>query len=215
MPPPESWLGRLDAEDPANAELVRRLRLHHHGEEQLDAAGLDLTGKLLGGIDLSRARLTRCRFDRAGLQGADFYGAYLNNCSFNEADLTAASFAKSEADDCHLRKAVLHEVTFLRWEPSRADFREADLAGADLRRFTCVDCDMRDAILSDAHFDRTCLDRCLLAGASLIGASGTLLPYPINVGSPEAPHLLVGDDALHWLRAAGATDVSWFVPEPR
>ena len=37
---------------------------------------------------------------------------------------------------------------------------------------------------------------------------------PIDVGSPEEPQPLAADDALRWLRAAGA-EVDWFVPPPR
>jgi len=42
--------------------------------------------------------------------------------------------------------------------------------------------------------------------------SGTLLQYLLNAGTVLEPRWLAGDDALRWLREAGAADVRWFVP---
>jgi uncharacterized protein YjbI with pentapeptide repeats len=218
--PLESRLGRLNREDPTNAELIRRLESHYHWNaggagERLDASGLDLSGKLLDGIDFGEAWFTSCVFDGAQIRGANMAGVELRKCSFIGADLTATTFAKAETWDCAFRNATLREANFLRWGNFRADFREADLAGAELRLFACHDGDLRDAIFWDATLDRACFDSCLLVGAGLVGVTGTLLPYPINVGSRVEPRLLEGEEALDWLRAAGAMDVTWFVPAPR
>jgi hypothetical protein len=219
LPPPESRLGKLDPHDPASADLIRLLELHYkrigNSGQRLDASDLDLSGRLMEGVDLVEARFRNCVFDRAKLRDANLAGVELSRCSFVGADLTSATFAKAEAFDSDFREAILQGANCLRWDNVSTDFRQADLAGANLRRFSCYDCDLRDAILCDASFDRTILRRCLLGGARLIGASGTLLRDPINVGTRKEPRLLDGDQALGWLRAAGATDISWFAPQPR
>src|SRR6266700_1285946 len=89
-------------------------------------------------------------------------------------------------------------------EATGLDLSQLDLSGLRLRGVTFVRCDLRDASLQNVRLDATKLDRCLVAGASLIGAYGTVIRAPIDVGSPEEPQPLAADDALRWLRAAGA-----------
>jgi hypothetical protein len=73
------------------------------------------------------------------------------------------------------------------------------LAGCDLSRARFRDLELADAALMS----------CTLTGADFTGSRGTLAEHPINVGSVEEPRWIEGDEALEWLRAAGAAHIGW------
>jgi uncharacterized protein YjbI with pentapeptide repeats len=214
----------LDLDNPRHADILRRLDRnwrrteHSDGGERLEAEGLDFGGLLLDGARLAEAKLRQCTFEDAGLRGADLYSAYLEECSFRHADMRAAWLYKAQAIRCDFREAQLADAYFRRLDALHCDFRGANLRGAHLRDFGWIDCDLRDTDMSRAWLDSTDFGGCLLGGANLTGATGTVVRLdgefggPVNVGTREEPETLQGDEFLDWLRAAGARNVSWFVP---
>lgn len=210
----------LDGADPRHADLAHRLDRHwrrtelYDGGERLDAAGLDFSGLVLDGARLAEGRVVECTFEGASLRGADLYYLAMSRCSFRGADLRAAWLYKGEAFRCDFRDAVLTDAFFGRLDALHCDFRGANMGGAHLRDFGWIDSDLREADLSGAWLDWTSFGGCLLAGTNFDGATGTVVRTPrlVNVGSREKPKLLQGEHFLDWLRAAGARNVSYYVP---
>lgn len=117
---------------------------------------------------------------------------------------------KAQLTHCDMREAKLIEANLLRATGWDLALRAANLTGANLFKCHLTNCDLRHAVLRDAKLERASLDGCLVEGAEFKGAHGAILVSPINVGTPERPHLLEGEAALDWLRDAGA-DVTPFV----
>jgi uncharacterized protein YjbI with pentapeptide repeats len=211
----------LDPNDPAEAELARRLERHKRWwrsdrtGQRLDASRLVLAHRALEGLDLAGAELADCVFDGARLHETDFAKTWLTRCSFVRADLSSASFYKSQTTDSDFSHARLVGTYLTRWHNVRSCFRDADLSRADLGGSFFDRCDLRGARLRDAHLDRAGFQDCRLGGADFSGARGALVRYPIDVGTSQEPRIVDGDEALAWLRDAGAEEVRWFQPEPR
>jgi uncharacterized protein YjbI with pentapeptide repeats len=206
----------LDSNDPAHAEVARRIEAHRNGEwagERFAATGLDLGGKLLDELYLHQAYLTGCSFDQASMRGADLSSANLGECSFSGAQLRDAVLAKAFAYSCDFREADLAESNLIKFSCTKCDFRQARLRAAQMLRFQGTSCDFRGADLRDVGFLDTSFGESLMAGANLAGASGTITggDHAINVGTEGEARLLRGDELLDWFRAAGAV-VEWFVP---
>jgi uncharacterized protein YjbI with pentapeptide repeats len=214
----------LDLDNARHADLALRLDRSWRrtqlldGGASLEAEGLDVSGLRLDGACLADGKLTHCNFQDSSLRGADMYYLYMEHCSFRRADMNAAWLHKAQAYDCDFRDADLADAYFGGMDAAGCDFRKADLRGAHLRNFGWIDCDLRDTDMSGARLDWTSFGGCLMAGADFTGATGTVVRLdgefgrPVNIGSPEKPELLQGDEFLDWLRAAGARNVSWFVP---
>jgi uncharacterized protein YjbI with pentapeptide repeats len=196
--------------DPELVAMLERRYVDRH----IEARGLDLQGKVLDGADLDGAVLVDSAFDHASLRDVILWSAHPTCSTFVGADLTGVQLVKAQLRDCDFRDARLVRANFLRALGSRLDLRGADLTAANLTRLHLLWSDLRGAVLRDVVLDTTTFQECLLAGVDLRGAAGTLHPDPINVGTPEEPRFLEGDEALAWLRAAGA-DVTWFVPDLR
>jgi uncharacterized protein YjbI with pentapeptide repeats len=214
----------VDPDDARHADLARRLDRHWRdteygdGGERLEAERLDFSGLILDGVRLAEGSVANCTFDGSSLRGADLYCLYMDHCSFRGADLRSGWFYKADANECDFRETLMADAYFGRFDPWECDFRGANLRGAHLRNFGWIDCDLRDTDMSGAWLDWTSFGGCLMAGADFTGATGTVVRLdgefgrPVNIGSPEKPELLQGDEFLDWLRAAGARNVSWFVP---
>jgi uncharacterized protein YjbI with pentapeptide repeats len=215
----------LQARRSPDPDFLRRLDLHHQWSaarvdpsrkdtgQEFVADGLDLSETDLSGFDLSSVALTNTTFDHANLRRADLYASQLALSTFRGADLTEATLRKSNITEANFSAARMSRANLTRADASGTNFMGADLTGAELWKIYAARSDFRGAILrnvdfqlSPAHFDD-----CLLAGADLSGAVGQLMPNcRINIGSPEAPQLISGEDLLSWFRQAGARRITWF-----
>lgn len=197
----------------SDPELAALLEKHYSGH-RVHALRLDLSDKVLDETNLNGAELIDCKLDAARLRRVDLTRSYPTRCSFVGADMTSALLYKAELIRCDLRRARLFEANLTRATCHYGDLRGADLTHADLTRCFFDESDLRGAVLRDTVLRATSIWDCHVADLDLRGASGTLLRHAINVGTPEGPRVLDGDEALAWFRAAGA-DVTWYVPEPR
>lgn len=140
QPPPEAAQafakGGLDIAKlrPQPPELVLKAA---KGEAGVDITGatlkdLDFSGQDLSGLDLSRARITKCLFKDAKLTGARFDQAMLKGCDFTGADLSQTLLDRAVFQECALDKASLRqakgEMTVIR----KSGLKEADFSGAEL-----------------------------------------------------------------------------------
>jgi hypothetical protein len=111
-----------------------------------DLSDVDLSGEMLGGIELRFANLYGTKLCYANLRGADLERAYLIDADLTTADLVGANF----------KRAKLY----------RADLRLARLNGANLAEAELVEAELRNADLANAN-----LDGVNLTGSSLVGAN--------------------------------------------
>lgn len=156
-------------------------------------SGKDLRYVNLAGIDLSKADLTRARFDGANLVGADLnytnlYGAsfrgallgvtpgggaqaaslidaYMPYSDFSDADLRSVSL-----DGAHIYTADGDGVSFNRARLDSASFVGADLMGAKFNQASMNDTDLGAAALINANFDGAALVNAKMQSAYLQGA---------------------------------------------
>jgi uncharacterized protein YjbI with pentapeptide repeats len=204
------------ARDPVVARLIAQHQAYLRRSESDPRAsfveGLDVSGRSLREADLECGAFAECRFDRADLVAAYAHDVHLYRCSLVGARLASIAMAKAYITECDLRGVDFRGVWLMRTTFRDCDLRDADFEAAETRRTTFGQCDLRGARLRDIDLHRVVFHDTALAGADLTGAHGDLVRFPLNVGTPEEPCYLEGDAALEWLRAAGAEDVSWFVP---
>jgi len=98
----------------------------------------------------------------------------------------------------------------------RTEFHRADLRGARFDRTTLTKtsfagADLRTCTFRDARFDRTFFHDATFGNLDAAGASGTILPGPASIETPDGLLSANEDEVLVYLRAAGA-DVSFWVP---
>jgi uncharacterized protein YjbI with pentapeptide repeats len=195
--------------------VLHRLELHRHWSAFLpdgvrfEAADLDLSDLDFGGVDLSGAMLLGVTLDRSNLKGANLSRASISESSRCDVDLSDADLYKSEFEETILTNAYLLRALLDGMEMREVDLRSADLSGSRARGFSCWRSDLRCALLHDLRLDCTVVKDCMMVGADVAGASGSLAPGSrIDVGEPDRPEVLVGDALLAWFRRAGAT-LTW------
>jgi uncharacterized protein YjbI with pentapeptide repeats len=176
---------------------------------KLRAADLDLSRTDLGGIDLSDAELKRCRLDYAGLTGVSLAAALIGDCTFRGADLSGAWLNKAQIYHSTFEGASFEEATLTRWMAYHSDFRGADFTEASCGGAFFTDCDLRGARFRRVDLKGIGFTDCVLADADFTGSYGELSPEPINVGRPDDPRWIEGDEMAAWFRRAGARDVSF------
>jgi uncharacterized protein YjbI with pentapeptide repeats len=120
------------------------------------AKGLNLSGKDLSGIKLSRQALNQIREDR-GLKTPPVWQHTAGGINLEGVNLSWAVLVGADLSEGSLRGA---------------DLRGSELVGVDF-----IDADLRDAILWDAHLDFADLDGASFQGAEIFGAdfSGSTL----------------------------------------
>jgi len=196
----QSLAGRAEVAE--NVRYVREVAIGDATEQPF--RNLNLTGALLGGLDLSCTGYDDDEFCQERL--ADFQSAELEGADLSLTNASGGSFVTVNA-------------------------RSADFSGADLRRAVFLQADLREAsfyaaVLQDANFDDADLRGADLRGAQLTGASfvgadlrGAFLPSPIGhaltaeielerIGDADFGDALLDDDALMWLCTTAAQGLS-------
>lgn len=173
---------------------------------RLEAIGLDFRGADLSGMLLGSPWLEEAVLDGVRLAGADLVSGSLAGAWMTGADLSGCVLGKTQLDGCRARDASLRGARSWRASAYRADLGGVDLTGAHLNELGLTDADLRGAELSGAHLDRVSFDRTRLGGCSLSGAHGSVFGS-IDIGTPQAPECLDGDEMIAWLRSQGAGEL--------
>jgi uncharacterized protein YjbI with pentapeptide repeats len=179
-------------------------------EDFLEIKGDDFAGEDLASVEFEMiSRLSGCVLDRASLRGVHA-PTYISDCSLIETRLDGAWLSKSDFYRCDLRGASLCDAKLSRTEFGRSDLRGADFSRADpVAKEIFYRCDLRDARLRGLELRAVAFGESSLSGIDLTLTTGTIFPEPINIGSPDVPCLVAGDEALRWLEGAGARDLSY------
>jgi uncharacterized protein YjbI with pentapeptide repeats len=115
-------------------ELLKR---YAAGERNF--CGVDLSGQLLRGVDLSGANLLEAKLHNTHLEQANLTGVNLSRADLHHVSLTGAILTGA-----NLTESSLHQVNL-----QDANLRGADLSGASLRQIRLVGADLGGAILPD------------------------------------------------------------------
>jgi uncharacterized protein YjbI with pentapeptide repeats len=116
---------------------------------------------------------------------------------------------KAQLYHCSFEGASFEGATLIRWMAYHSDFRNANFAGASCAGAFFSDCDLRGARFRGVELKGIGFGDCVLAGADFTGSYGALSPDPINVGRPDEPRWIEGDEMAAWFRRAGAREVSF------
>jgi uncharacterized protein YjbI with pentapeptide repeats len=154
---------------PSRDDLLKRIQRG----ERMDRADLR-------GVDLSRAKLAHCTFDRAdldgaNLEGADLTGATLRRATLREAylvgaNLTSANFETADLEGANLERANLAGANLARANLEAAMLSNADLTGAQLSYAQLATARLGGAKLDNAVLTHAELDDAYLGGATAFGA---------------------------------------------
>ena len=145
-------------------------------EENGGPEGLDLTGKNLQGIDLSRkvieAELQRAREGAPPrwYSGLESIGINLWGAKLQEADLRSANLQGANLIDANLRRANLWEANLQEANLWEANLQEADLGKANLQEASLGYADLQGADLRIANLQEANLEDANLQEANLTGA---------------------------------------------
>ena len=177
--------------------------------KQPPAKGMDLAGMDFSDLDLVSMAFEDSTLDGTCLQRAQFGDVYLLSCSVRQADFTDAWLSKGEVHESDLGGAIFRRAKLIKWNVYESVLQNADFTEADTNRTFFCECDLRNARFRRVELIDVGIRDCILTGADFTGSAGTISAHPINVGTPEMPRWIEGDDALDWFRAAGARDVRW------
>ena len=119
--------------------------------KEINADGVDLSGRFL--------------------RDATFLGASLRGSNFEKAILTHVQFKAADLTDSHLAGAAINASDLIGARFERANMVRADLTGAALNRANSTSVDMRKVNLGNARLDNALLDSARLEGANLSSTS--------------------------------------------
>ncbi|MCR2806921.1 pentapeptide repeat-containing protein [Paenibacillus soyae] len=190
-------------------EIMDRLESHRLWidtiGEQGDKLGIDeidLRNVDLSQYPLDQAYITACAFDGMNLNHKDFSSSLLSSSTFISTNLEGADFCKSNVSYADFSYANIKAARLADSECIGTLFVKADLSDANLVAALFDETDFRNAILINADVRLATFERVLLKGAKLTGVQGLEEAFikSINIGTPEQPNLLVGEEARIWLQ---------------
>lgn len=102
-------------------------------QRPFSAPGDDLSGIVLGPLNLSRRDFTRARLTRARLRGTRLSGARLRAAVLDQAVVEGVDLTEADLVDADLRGTRFSSSILARADLRGADLRGTDLSGADLK----------------------------------------------------------------------------------
>ncbi|HEX6538171.1 MAG TPA: pentapeptide repeat-containing protein, partial [Candidatus Dormibacteraeota bacterium] len=166
--------------------------------EALDVSHTDFTGMDLADLWWVESTLEGSRFNGSWMPGTRSYAS-----SWRDCDLSEVQMAKAEAHGCLFAGSSFKGAYLVRTDMQSCDLRGADLSGADLLKFSALDCDLRGLAIRNTVLDAVGFNGSHVADIDLMGSTGTITgvggrkPHPrIDIGEPDDPHWVEGDEAL-------------------
>ncbi len=190
-------------------ELIRQLDSHRVwietiGEkgEKLGVDEIDFRSIDLVGYPLDQAYLTACTFDGMDLKKIDMSSSLLCSSTFKNTNLINADFYKADLSYSDFTNADAQGARFAKADCSEAVFLNANLTNSKLVACSLYLTDFRNVTLNNADVSSSSFKDTLLKGAKLIGLRGLEEAFikSINIGTPESPNILVGEEARQWLQ---------------
>lgn len=170
--------------------------------EKLGIDEIDLRNVDLSSYPLDQAYMTACIFDGMNLNHKDFSSSLLSSSTFISTNLEGADFCKSTISYVDFTNANLKAARLADSECIETLFVQADLSNSNLVAGLFDEADFRNAILFNADVRLATFENVLLKGAKLTGIRGLEEAFikSINIGTPEQPNILIGEEARKWLQ---------------
>lgn len=190
-------------------EIIVQLESHRLWIETLGEQGkklgideIDLRDVDLSQYPLDQAYITACIFDGMNLNHKDISSSLLCSSAFISANLEGADFCKSNVSYVDFTGANIKSARLADSECIETVFVKADLSEANLVAGLFDETDFRNAILINADVRLASFEGVLLNGAKLTGIRGIEEAFikSINIGTPEQPVILKGEEAKKWLQ---------------
>ena len=160
--------------------------------ESADLSRSDLTGANLSKATLVEADLSWTRLGGANLTGADLSKTMMDRADLKGADLTGAVMVKAELHRAKLDGAKLAGVNLEKAELGRTSLAGADLSNANLERAYLARTDLRGAQLAGANLRNAELYLADLRGADLSRAQNLVQEQLVETCGDEATKLPAG-----------------------
>lgn len=166
------------------------------GVDEIDFRSVDLSQ-----YPLDQAYLTACVFDGMNLNRKDMSLSLLCSSTFKFTNLEGSDFCKSNVSYVDFTNANIKTARFADSECIETVFVKADLSSANLVGGLFDETDFREAILHNADVRLSTFEGVLLKGAKLAGIRGVEEAFikSVNIGTPEHPIILKGEEARMWL----------------
>lgn len=194
--------------DYRDEKLIQSLKLHKIWIETIGREGkklavdeVDFRDIDLADYPLDQAYLTACVFNGMNLSGKDMYASVVCSSTFEDANLESADFYKADVSYANFSNANLQNARFARSDCIETIFNKADLRNAKLVGALFDQVDFRNANLQNTDVSTSTFEEVLLQAAQLEGMRGLEEAFikSINIGTPEQPIILKGEDARQWL----------------
>ncbi len=131
---------------------------------------IELTDKMLCGINLCEADLCDINFERVCLSGANLQEANLQEANLQSADLQGTTLSLAQLENANLNKANLQMASIIHASLDSANLQEANLTEVTLSGSNLDFTNLQGANLQGAQLLATKLYDANLCGANLVGA---------------------------------------------
>ncbi|OAB42112.1 pentapeptide repeat-containing protein [Paenibacillus glacialis] len=175
------------------------------GFDEVDFCNIDID---LIKYPLDQAYLTACTFDGMNLYGKDMHSSLICSSTFITTNLENADFYKADVSYVDFTNANVKNARYAKSDCSEAIFIKADLTNAKLISCSLYLTDFREATLKNVDVSSSSFKGVLLKGAKLSGIKGLEDAFikSINIGTPEIPILIEGEEAVQWIINNCSTD---------
>ena len=144
----------------AIASAINKISKDHDKKHILEE--LDLSGKMLCGINLSDTKIARANFEKAYLNGANLSKANLQKANLNNANLQGAILSYTNLQGAKMSKINLQGANM-----NNANFQESNLIEAKMQSGTLFCTQLQGANLNNADLREADLNQTQMQGAEL------------------------------------------------
>lgn len=132
-----------------------------HGEKidaKLDFTKLNLSGKVLNGIDLKNLDWSSCNFDNCELKGAELSNGWCVKASFKNSDLRGVQLSWTDANRADFSGANMQEAWSYKGIFKNTIFKKADLSNCNFDECDIRGADFTDSTINGASFNASKYD---------------------------------------------------------
>lgn len=149
-----------------DADVVVPSSVHGWRVQESRLVGMDLSGRVFGGLTMRDTHLVRC-----DLSGAVLDGAALERVAFTECRLTGAALSGARLTDVLITECAADLLSLRMSTATTLLIEDSNLRGADLHEFTAggsamLGCDLTGSLLDGARLEGTRLQRSTIAEIS-------------------------------------------------
>ncbi len=141
-----------------------------------------------------------CNFDGLKINNVDFYTTWLCSSTFRETIINGCNFNKGELEYSNFNNSKITNTRIHKCEFWNASFLNTHIFNCSFMNNYCSLTDFRGAIIENVDFSATSFRETLFKDVVLKNISGIeeIFFNSINIGTPEEPIMLGGEEAKKW-----------------